>query len=176
MSSLGIFNKETKTYQKIAGEAKAAVVDTAMSDTSTSPVQNKVIKKYVDDLEGKIAVNLLNPILETVTRNGITYTQNVDANGNPDGTYTINGTSIKDEWISFAKTTLNPGKYKFIATENNVEVSNLCVALESTLIAIPGNIFTIQSESVCDIGLSTYSETFNNVLIKPMMTPTPLPL
>ena len=32
MSSLGIFNKETKTYQKVAGTAEAAVVDAEMSD------------------------------------------------------------------------------------------------------------------------------------------------
>lgn len=50
MSSLGIFNKETKTYQKVAGTAEAAVVDAEMSDTSTNTVQNKVIKKYVDDV------------------------------------------------------------------------------------------------------------------------------
>ena len=49
MSSLGIFNKETKTYQKVAGTAEAAVLDAEMSDTSTNTVQNKVIKKYVDD-------------------------------------------------------------------------------------------------------------------------------
>ena len=48
MSSLGIFNKETKTYQKVAGTAEAAVVDAEMSDTSTNTVQNKVIKKYID--------------------------------------------------------------------------------------------------------------------------------
>ena len=49
MSSLGIFNKETKTYQKVAGTAEAAVVDAEMSDTSVNTVQNKVIKKYIDD-------------------------------------------------------------------------------------------------------------------------------
>ena len=49
MSSLGIFNKETKTYQKVAGTAEAAVVDAEMSDASTNTVQNKVIKKYIDD-------------------------------------------------------------------------------------------------------------------------------
>lgn len=49
MSSLGIFNKETKTYQKVAGTAEAAVLDAEMSDTSTNTVQNKVIKKYIDD-------------------------------------------------------------------------------------------------------------------------------
>ena len=54
MSSLGIFNKETKTYQKVAGIAEAAVVDAEMSDISTNTVQNKVIKKYVDDETNKL--------------------------------------------------------------------------------------------------------------------------
>ena len=40
MSSLGIFNKETKTYQKVADLSKSAVIDSAMSDTSTNAVQN----------------------------------------------------------------------------------------------------------------------------------------
>ena len=47
MSSLGIFNKETKTYHKVAGTAEAAVVDAEMSDTSTNTVQNKIIKKFI---------------------------------------------------------------------------------------------------------------------------------
>ena len=38
------------------------------------------------------------------------------------------------------------------------------------MIAIPGNIFIIQSKCVCNIGLSTMDKTFNNVLIKPMIT------
>ena len=54
MSSLGIFNKETKTYQKVAGTAEAAVLDAEMSDTSTNAVQNKVIKKYIDDETNKL--------------------------------------------------------------------------------------------------------------------------
>ena len=54
MSSLGIFNKETKTYQKVADLSKTAVIDTSMSDTSTKAVQNKVIKKYVDDETNKL--------------------------------------------------------------------------------------------------------------------------
>ena len=188
MSSLGIFDKETKTYKKVAGTAEAAVVDDAMSSTSTNPVQNKVIKAYVDKevsenvdfststskllndtVEAPLVLsnatrNLLIPTLATITQDGVTCTNNGD------GTYTLNGTSTKDRWISFGYTTLNPGKYKFIATENNVEVSNLCVSSKQTSIAIPGNIFTIQSKSVCDIGLSTMDKTFNNVLIKPMIT------
>ena len=163
-------------------------VDDTISSTSTNPVQNKVVKKYVDDkasenvdfststskllndtVEAPLVLsnatrNLLNPTLQTITQDGVTCTNNGD------GTYTLNGTSTKDRWISFGSITLNPGKYKFIATENNVGVSNLCVSLNNESIATPGNIFTIQSKSVCNIGLSTKNNTFNNVLIKPMIT------
>ena len=44
MSSLGIFDKETKTYKKVADLSKTAVIDTSMSDSSTNQVQNKVVK------------------------------------------------------------------------------------------------------------------------------------
>ena len=54
MSSLGIFDKETKTYKKVADLSKPAVIDSSMSDTSTNPVQNKVIKKYVDEKQVNI--------------------------------------------------------------------------------------------------------------------------
>ena len=56
MSSLGIFNKETKTYQKIAGDVGAAILDKEMSDTSENPVQNKVIKKYVDSKQVEVPI------------------------------------------------------------------------------------------------------------------------
>lgn len=56
MSSLGIFDKETKTYKKVADLSKPAVVDAEMSDTSTNPVQNKVIKAYTDKKAGKSKV------------------------------------------------------------------------------------------------------------------------
>ena len=48
MSSLGIFDKETKTYKKVADLSKTAVADSSMSDTSTNAVQNKVVKNYID--------------------------------------------------------------------------------------------------------------------------------
>ena len=40
--------------------------------------------------------NLLNPTLQTTTSNGVTCTRKVDANGNPDGTYTLNGTATEN--------------------------------------------------------------------------------
>ena len=56
MSSLGIFNKDTQSYQKIAGSTGAAMLDTEMSDTSVNPVQNKVIKKYVDSKQVEVDI------------------------------------------------------------------------------------------------------------------------
>ena len=164
MSSLGIFDKETKTYKKVADLSNIADHDTATSGTSFTDAEDG--NMFVTDW----TKNLFNPTPKTGEVNGVTCTQNVDANGNPDGTYTINGTSTKDRWISFGDITLKPGKYKFIATENNVGLSNLCVSLNSTTIAIPGSIFIIQSKCVCNIGLSTMDKTFNNALIKPMIT------
>ena len=38
MSSLGIFDKETKTYKKVADLSKPAVIDSAMADSSTDAV------------------------------------------------------------------------------------------------------------------------------------------
>lgn len=49
-------------YNGQDGTASEIIVDTAMDDTSTNAVQNKVIKKYVDDIVGDIQT-----ILETLT-------------------------------------------------------------------------------------------------------------
>ena len=49
MSSLGIFDKETNTYKKVADLSKTAVIDSSMSDTSTNAVQNKVVKSALDN-------------------------------------------------------------------------------------------------------------------------------
>ena len=141
-------------------------VDAKFTDTVYDDTKVKgSIKKLNESLSfiGKCK-NLFNPMLKTNTVNGVTCTNNGD------GTYTLNGTSTKDRWISFGYITLKPGKYKFIATENNVGVNNLSISLNGISIARPGEIFTIKSKSVCDIGLSTFEYTFNNLLIKPMLT------
>lgn len=56
-------NIKTINGETILGEGDITIqaggtVDTAMSDTSTNAVQNKVIKKYIDDLVGNILTQL----------------------------------------------------------------------------------------------------------------------
>ena len=86
--------------------------DTATSGTS-----------FTDAEDGNMLVtdwtkNLMNPTLETTTQNGVTCTRNVDANGNLDGTYTLNGTAISDTHFDFATNiSIKKGiKYKVIGT------------------------------------------------------------
>ena len=73
MSSLGIFDKETKTYKKVADLSKPAVIDAAMSDSSTNPIQNKVVKSYVD--------NGLNTLKKSVSDGKTTVANAITAKG-----------------------------------------------------------------------------------------------
>ena len=73
MSSLGIFDKETKTYKKVADLSKPAVIDSSMSDSSTNAVQNKVIKSYVD--------NGLNTLKKSVSDGKSTVANAITAKG-----------------------------------------------------------------------------------------------
>lgn len=49
MSATSTNTVQNKVIKKYVDDHSAAPVDTAMSDTSTNAVQNKVIKKYIDD-------------------------------------------------------------------------------------------------------------------------------
>lgn len=103
-------NTEYWSKSVVGGEA---TVDDTISSESTNPVQNKVVKAYVDKkasenvdfststskllndtVEAPLVLsnatrNLLNPTLATTTKNGITCTNNGD------GTYTLNGTATE---------------------------------------------------------------------------------
>lgn len=101
-------NTEYWSKSVVGGEA---TVDDTISSESTNPVQNKVVKAYVDkkasenvdfststskllndSIEAQLVLsnatrNLLNPTLQTTTQNGVTCTNNGD------GTYTLDGTA-----------------------------------------------------------------------------------
>ena len=75
MSSLGIFDKETKTYKKVADLSKPAVIDSAMSDSSTNAVQNKVVKSYVDGRTSSVAWDNVTGKPSTYTPSSHTHTK-----------------------------------------------------------------------------------------------------
>lgn len=113
--------------------------------------------------------NLLHCTLGTTTQNGVTCT----ANG--DGTYTLNGESTGDTWISFSGGLAHyePGKYKFIASKNDSDTyisGTITSSKGETRYVFTGDVFTIKQGDRCNFGLSTGSLIFDNVLLKPMLT------
>lgn len=140
MSSLGIFNKETKTYQKVAGTAEAAVLDAEMSDTSTNPVQNKVIKKYVDNNNTKKLDK------SSVVNNHLTSDEGYaldarQANPNVEGSL---GAQIKtvNETVDALKKSVSDGKTK---VANAITDKGVETATDATFDVMAENISKIET-------------------------------
>ena len=106
MSSLGIFNKETKTYQKVAGTAEAAVVDSIEKHIS-----NKQI--HVTESEKGVVSNL---------------------GESSDGNLTYKGQPIKGGgYIVFPELNIDPDTMELIA--NGGEGIDLSIDANGCLIA-----------------------------------------
>ena len=95
------YNDETTSTFTVTngkdGKDGGITVDDSLSETSTNPVQNKVITNSINDVQRQICTNLLNTTAQTQTINGVTLTNNGD------GTYTVNGTANGDDFIFVLK-------------------------------------------------------------------------
>ena len=140
MSSLGIFNKETKTYQKVAGTAEAAVVDAEMSDTSTNTVQNKVIKKYVDD-SNTTKLNKTSVVDNQLTSDSGYALDARQANPNVEGSL---GAQIKtvNETVNTLKKSVSDGKTK---VANAITDKGVETATDATFDVMAENISKIET-------------------------------
>ena len=122
--------------------------------------------------------NLLNPTLETTTQNGVTCTRNVDANGKPDGTYTLNGTASGVSAFTFYST-LQSGKYKAVGCPSDGNLSTYTIQHKKTnnngeiLAEDSGNgaVFELSEETlVCSYIRIASGYTCDNLIFKPMIT------
>ena len=140
MSSLGIFNKETKTYQKVAGTAEAAVVDAEMSDTSTNTVQNKVAKKYIDD--GNVKKLDKSSVVDNQITSEAGYALDArQANPNVDGSL---GAQIKatNETVNTLKKSVSDGK---TTVANAITAKGVTTATDATFATMANNISQIET-------------------------------
>ena len=176
------------------GVAKATVDDTISSE-STNPVQNKVVKAYVDkkasenvdfststskllndSIEAQLVLsnatrNLLNPKLATTTINGITCTNNGD------GTYTFNGTATDNVFFDINRNIqINKGtKYKAVCFKDEDYVPHKimsCVRRVDTsaeYIFYNGS-FVSDTENCWLWVLIAKDFTVSNLVAKPMIT------
>lgn len=117
---------------------------------------------------GKATRNLLNPTLQTTTKNGVTCTNNGD------GAYTLNGAAtVTPTLFVVDKLTVNKGSYKVIKSNN----SNSSVSC--SLRGKDGNVIFADQDTIAEILEDTEvwfyirigdTATLSNVIVKPMLT------
>lgn len=170
-------------------------VDSAMSDTSEHPVQNKVIKAYVDkkasenvdfststskslkdSIEASMLVtnatkNLFASAYDTITLSGITCTNNGD------GTYTFNGTATDSIFFNINKNiSINKGtKYKVVCFKDEDYIQNKitsCVRrVDTTAEYVFGNGTFVSDTENCWLWIQiAKGVTVSNLVAKPMIT------
>ncbi len=148
------------------------------TDWTQSPEDTEAEIQSVDN---KLTTNLLKPTLGTVTKNGVTCTNNGDR------TYTINGTNNTDSSIWFAITdflTLEPNKkYKLVGAYPNsnrpfedanalwfLELYKPTESLFYTRDFGDGRVFTATETTVAAEICVRKGATLNNFTFKPMLT------
>ena len=127
----------------------------------------------------RCAYNILKPTLQTTTKNGLTCTQNLGADGKPDGTYTINGTSSKQTIFYIVNSKgieLNiNNNAKFIGCPSGGSSSTYSLTLydekNNKWYDDYGNGRNISDTSKITMYIQIYSGvTVSNLIFKPMIT------
>lgn len=112
--------------------------------------------------------NLLKPTFQSTTINGVTITNNGD------GTYTLNGTCTGTRYIRLCTMYIEPNRYKFLGVPIGIG-GNTTVRLKLD----PLLFYEFGDGVICDVteNATVWPElaifggaTFNNVIIKPMLT------
>ena len=151
------------------GKDSGVTVDNALSETSTNPVQNKVITNRINDVKGQIHTNLLNPTAKTQTDNGVTFTNNGD------GTYTVNGTANNTTYYPLADQFTNlvlSREYKIVGCpQGGSENTYLLYDDKNSNSRDVGNGFVYTPTNQPKIYICILKgATVNNLLFKPMIT------
>ena len=126
----------------------------------------------------RCAYNILKPTLQTTTINGLTCTQNLGADGKPDGTYTINGTSSKKTTFYIVDSNgieLNINNAKFIGCPSGGSISTYSLTLydakNNKWYDDYGDGKNIPDTSKITMYIQIYSGvTVSNIIFKPMIT------
>ena len=163
---------DNKLYRCITAIDSAEAFNVAKWEQTTVGKEVKQLNSNLDNLAyGKNGVhNLLNPTLQSTTKNGITCTNNGD------GTYTFNGTVDSGAYPEFnlGMITLDKGEYLFTNQDSTIYLWCGTSKGNDDIINRPligGTFINIKNKSDIYISLVCSSgETYHNVVIKPMIT------
>lgn len=156
-------DEDGKISAKTALDTKPTIIATAepnIVDTVEAPM-----------LVTNATKNLLNPTLETTTRNGVTITKNGDGTYTLNGTNTLSGNQSGTIWIGIASVTL-PNQKAVLLGSNNPKVG-VYVSGETSTMFGDGSREILESDygKTVNFGIAiAYEATLDNVVVKPMLT------
>ena len=158
-------------------------VDSAFSDTSTNPVQNKVVNSLKETLTQQINENGVKNILPTPyyqTKGGTSTGNSLTVTENSDGSVTINGTASAQSYIDLARNSafLKPGRY--ILSGGKTSKQNIYVNATNNGSYVKSIVSSATEERAFTIDYNGYNavtvgisiaagETLSNVTFYPMV-------
>lgn len=133
----------------------------------TTTIDGNEIGETVSDVRKETTVNLLNPTKETITQDGITFTNNND------GTYTMNGTATQDVYDKLTALTLPKGKYKILGAPSSYR-NHLYITKTNDLSYVKYSEeefeVTDSSQEYATVLKSYKDSSYTNIVFKPMIT------
>lgn len=138
----------------------------------TTTIDGNEIGETVSDVRKETTVNLLKPTFETITKNGITCTNNGD------GTYTLNGTATDNAFINLGGCSFEKNKtYKILGWGNTkYQRDAIGLYIETKKGSVfdengEGGFYTPSSDELCRVLIVVVNNTtIPNAIIKPMLT------
>ena len=172
-TAAGLMSATDKTkLNGIATGANKTVVDTALSTTSTNPVQNKTVGIEFQGISNRIATNLIDVSrIPSTTAYGVTRT--VYSNGKI--VFTGTNTLSNDYFlVLMASRTLSAGKYRF--TPNGTAISGSAPTVYQLYKdgkyfkgISPSSVITIDTDATYGIGAVIKSQATINTAFYPML-------
>ncbi len=130
-----MLNKHESQIQqlKISGGSSSITVDSALSDTSTNPVQNKIIKQALDSKAGiSIATTSVNGLMSSADKTTLdSYESRITALENNSGSSSGETPTITID-SALSSTSMNPVQNKIITQALNSKASNDIVSINSS--------------------------------------------
>lgn len=160
---------------KSAMQGQYLYYELATPITTTIDGNEEVVEivEVVNTLRKETTINLLNPTLETTTKNGVTCTNNGD------GTYTLNGTASADAnfFLQGRYENQTPiinkvGRFKLVPLSGTYVNLRVQIYHNVTALTVTDNIVTVTQDTLITLfNVQTVEGvTYNNEIIKPMLT------
>lgn len=169
-SSSGLMSASDKQkLNDIDTGATKTIVDTALSGTSTNPVQNKAVQAPIARLVDAGAKNLLNlgtgEINPSVTTRGVTWTKDILT-----GAVIANGTSESSgSYPSISMITLKPGTYFMCGGTQRIVLMETSTNARDYGNGVSFTVTNNTAQPIQILAIANANMTFNDEVIYPMV-------